>query len=82
MSAIEALDFSVKNKDGDGSEEIVEFEYMTIAPTSNGWMITTVYNDGSEVIEAFDNDGNDNGNLQTIRAILESMGLQNEIKVK
>jgi len=66
-------------KDGDDGG-FTPFESITIKHVSNGWMITTSYEDGEEVTEVFDIDGKDNGDLQAVKAIIESMGLENSIK--
>lgn len=82
MGAVTKLEFKNRLKDGDDGGDIVRSESITIKSVSNGWVITTSFEDGEEVTEVFDTDGNDNGNLQTIRCIIESMGLENEIKLK
>lgn len=68
---------------GDGDDGgVVASENISIKPVDNGWIITTFFEDGDEVVEVFDNDGADNGDLQAVQCILESMGLENKIKIK
>jgi len=69
-------------KDGDGDDDVTLTDCIVIKAVSNGWCVTTIYEDGEDIIEVFDTDGTDNGNLQTIKCILTSMGLEQEIKVK
>ena len=81
MEAINIFkDREIKEKDGD--DDFVSIESIVIKKVTNGWMIVTVFEDDSESTEVFDLDGNDNGNLQAVKCILESMGLEKEIKIK
>jgi len=82
MTAIHKLEPRNSFKDGDDGGEFESFEAVTVRQVANGWMITTSYEDGSEVIEVFDNDGSDNGDLQAVKAIIESMGLDTTVKPK
>lgn len=82
MTAIHKLEPRTGFKDGDDGGEFEVFEAVTIRQVSNGWMITASYEDGSEIIEVFDNDGNDNGDLQVIKAVVESLGLDITVKPK
>lgn len=67
---------------GDGDDgDNTPMDSVTVKSISNGWMITTTFDDGDDVVEAFDTDGKDDGDLQTVKCILESMGLENKIKV-
>ena len=70
---------SFKDEDGDDSEPT---ESINIRSVDNGWMITTVFEDGSEVIEVFNTDGKDNGNIEAIKCVIESMGIEHEAKLK
>lgn len=70
-----------KDGDGDGGD-FVQVEGIVIKSVSNGWVITTYFEGDEKVIEVFDTDGNDNGNLQAIKCIIESMGIGDEIKIK
>lgn len=85
MGAVEQLKTKprILPKDGDGDDgEFTPTENINIKSVANGWMVTTSFEDGTEVVEVFDTDGNDNGNLQTVQAVLESMGVEDEIKIK
>lgn len=80
MSAIHKLEPRGRFKDEDG--EFESFDSINIKQASNGWVVTTSYEDGSEITEVFDNDGSDNGDLQAVKAILESMGVEDKVKIK
>ena len=69
--------------DKDGEEfEPTEIESVHIKKVLNGWIITSTYDNEEEVVEVFDISGTDNGHRQAILAIMESMGIQQEIKLK
>lgn len=69
-------------KDGDGDDGNVLTDSITIKPVLNGWIVTTTFENDEEVTEVFDVDGIDDGNLQTVKCILDSMGLTQYIKIK
>ena len=72
-----------KTQYGDGDDGgIVAVETIIIRSADNGWIIETFYEDDSNFVEVFDNDGKDNGNLQAVNCILQSMGLESEIKIR
>lgn len=88
MESNNAVKFIPKNsgpsfKDGDGDDgEIVLLEKIEVSSVSNGWVIHSFYENGDEFVEVFDTDGTDDGNRQAVQCIIESMGLDKEIKVK
>lgn len=64
-------------KDTDGNDtEINRVQGISITQVSNGWIITTGYEDEDEITEVF------NSNLDAVNAIIESMGLNQELTVK
>lgn len=64
-------------KDTDGNDtEINRVQGISITQVSNGWIITTGYEDEDEITEVF------NSNLEAVNAIIESMGLNQELTVK
>jgi len=64
-------------KDTDGNDtEINRVQGINITQVSNGWIITTGYEDEDEITEVF------NSNLEAVNAIIESMGLNQELTVK
>ncbi len=64
-------------KDTDGNDtEINRVQGISITQVSNGWIITTGYEDEDEITEVF------NSNLEAVNAIVESMGLNQELTVK
>ena len=69
-----------KHGDEDGTDA-VSSELVQIKAVDNGWMITTMFEDGSEVIEVFDKEGADDGDLQALSCIIESLGLEQAYKV-
>ena len=72
----------ISNDFGDGDDEdFVEITSVVVQKSSNGWIVTTYFDDDSEIIESFDVGGADDGDLQTIRCIAESMGLQDAVKI-
>ena len=70
-----------KHSDGDDGG-IVSTESIIIKSVDNGWIIETFFEDESIVVEVFDNDGKDNGNVQALNCIVQSMGLESEIKLR
>ena len=72
-----------KTEYGDGDDGgVVATETIIIRSADNGWIIETFFEDDSSVTEVFDNDGKDNGNIQAVNCILQSMGLESEIKIR
>ena len=72
-----------KTEYGDGDDGgVVATETIIIRSADNGWIIETFFEDDSSVTEVFDNDGKDNGNAQAVNCILQSMGLESEIKIR
>lgn len=55
--------------DGDDIEKII------IKKMSNGWLISSFYEDGDIFREVFDITGNDNGDLQAIECVVQHMGI-------
>lgn len=79
---MEALEFKHKLKDKDEDDSYTSVENIIIKKVSNGWLVVTTFDDDTEVTEVFDLGEKDNGNLQAIKCIIASMGLENEIKIK
>jgi hypothetical protein len=67
--------------DGGGGGDFIEVINITISKVSNGWVITTYFEDDTEIVEVYDIDGKDDGNKQSIKCIIKSMGLENEVKI-
>jgi ribonucleoside-diphosphate reductase alpha chain len=61
--------------------DFIEVINITISKVSNGWVITTYFEDDTEIVEVYDIDGKDDGNKQSIKCIIKSMGLENEVKI-
>ncbi len=70
-----------KHGDEDGTD-VVSSELVQIKSVDNGWIITTFFEDGSEVIEVFDTEGADDGDLQALSCIIESLGLEQSFVVR
>ena len=80
---LETLHFDPMTKDGDGGDgEIISVASITINSVDNGWIITTTFEDETEITEVYDVSGNDDGNRQAVECVIDSMGLQNDIKIK
>jgi hypothetical protein len=79
---MEALDLTYKLKEKDEDDSYVSVDNIVIKKVSNGWLVATTFDDDTEVTEVFDLGEKDNGNLQAIKCIIASMGLENEIKIK
>lgn len=69
-------------KEGDGGEDGLELEELNIRVVSNGWVIQSIFDDESEMIEVFDNIGKDDGGKQALDLILTRLGLRNKVVIK
>ena len=69
-----------KDKDGDDGEVFID--NIAIKRVDNGWMICVIYEDESESLYVFDVGGKDDGDKDAVKHILESMGLENTVKIK
>lgn len=70
-------------KDGDGEDgDKVYIDNIIIAMATNGWIITSVYDNDEDVTEVFNWESDKEANKKTILAIIESMGLQEEVKLR
>ena len=83
---------SVTEHGGGGGGGISPITNIFIKRVTNGWIITSMSHDlgeevsdnyeGVDLTEVFDTDGSDDGDKQAILAIIESMGLENQIKLR
>ena len=77
------LQFKTTTKDGDGGDtEIEGLANINVKKVDNGWIINTEYDDADDVTEVFNNTEQSDGNRKAIQAIIESMGLENEVFLK
>ena len=84
LSGIEKETPKTVIKDGDGGgEEIVEIYNIVIGIASNGWVVTSLYDNEDEITEVFTVTGEGTvGHKEAVQAIIESMGVQDLVKIK
>ena len=77
------------HKDGDGGGEDADKVLAGIItqPAQNGWILTTMYvykesGEEEEIVEVFSNYNDLSGNRDMVYAFLQSVGLENDIKIK
>lgn len=70
----------LKDKDGDDGDTFVD--QIVIKRVDNGWMVAVIYDDETESMFVFNVEGEDDGDKDAIKQILESMGLENVIKIQ
>jgi len=71
-------------KDGDGDDGgVISVTNVVISFASNGWIITTFYDNEEEIVEVFTITGEGKiGHKETVQAIIESMGVQELVEIK
>jgi len=84
-STVKKIDFGKppEYKDGDGDDTgINELESITLQKADNGFIVTSYYINGDTILEVFDEDGKDDGVIQTMESILDSLGLKNAYSIR
>lgn len=71
----------VDDGDGDDYNEIF-VEQIIIKRGENGWIIIVMYEDDTESMFVYNVDDKNDGDKEAVKQILESMGLENTIKLK
>lgn len=75
---------SIQPKDGDeDGDGVVGISEITIKKADNGWVITSLFADEemTEIIEVFNVEDLKDGEKKAVQCIIDSMGLQNNIKI-